>query len=66
MLSLQHVLHPVDFLSHLLHLPSPKPAATCDPATDNSRAAATPAKLDRDDGTVYEPPFVQEMMMDLP
>ena len=80
MSNLERVLDPVEFLSHLLHFrseartvaPDPSPFSVVDfsqthvPATDDPCAGAGPAKLARGDGTVYEIPFVQEMVMDLP
>jgi len=76
---LERALHPVDFVSDLLHFSSrgaatardSSPAsavgysATRDPATNNIRTGMTPVELDRDDDTVHEPPFVQQMVMDL-
>jgi hypothetical protein len=80
MSKLKRVLHPVDFFTHLLHFPSAGPAVTRDsspvsvvdlnvtrgPVTNNPGAGMRPAELDRDGCTVYEPDFVQEMVMDLP
>lgn len=80
MSNLQRVFHPADFLSHLLDFrskartvaPDPSPFSVVDfsltrvPASGNPCAGAGRAKLARGDGAVYEIPFVQEMVMDLP
>jgi hypothetical protein len=79
MSNLERVLHPVAFLSHLLHFPSLRLAVTRasspdsvvdfsvtrDSATNNLCAGTRPGELDRDGCAVHATVLVHEMVMDL-
>ena len=72
--------HPISFLSHLFHFGSPDPASDRDStpvsAVDSKATGSLTTKTrftvprtgpqHVDERVAHEPPFVDEMMMDLP